>query len=187
MSGIMDLIVNNPQIAKSIAKQIGIDAGDAGSVIGQLAPILVGSAKKNLQSDKDSGGLLDQISNSQFEEMIDKPDEALQRGDIINIGNDILGELTGSKENSRKVARHVEQETGISSDIIKQMLPMLAPLIIGAFTKKAAPTLNEYRQQPQAQTQKGGLEGMLINMIDQDHDGSMIDDIMGMAMKRIFS
>ncbi|WP_295419730.1 DUF937 domain-containing protein [Sulfurovum sp.] len=185
MAGLIDMIINNPQIAGSIAKQVGIDIGDADSVIGKLAPILMGSAKKNLQSDQDSGGLLEQIGNSQFSEMLDKPEETMQRDDLTNIGNDILGELTGSKENSRKVAKHVEQETGMSASIIKKMLPMLAPLIIGALTKKAAPSINEYQRQPQAQS--GGLESMITGMIDQDNDGSMIDDIMGMAMKHIFN
>ena len=145
----------------------------------------MGSAKKNLQSERDSGGLLGQIANSQFSEMIDRPDEALQRGDIVNVGNEILGELTGSKENSRRVAKHVEQETGISSSTIKQMLPMLAPLVIGALTKKAQPHINNYQNEPQAQ--HSGFGGMIMDMIDQDHDGSMIDDVMGMAMKQIFS
>ncbi|SFV50303.1 hypothetical protein MNB_SV-8-456 [hydrothermal vent metagenome] len=185
MAGLIDMIINNPAIAGSIAKQVGIDVGDAGSIIGKLAPILMGSAKKNLQSDRDSGDLLKQISNNQFSEMLDKPEEAVKRDDLTNIGNDILGQLTGSKENSRNVAKHVEQETGMSADIIKKMLPMLAPLIIGALTKKAAPSINEYQKQPQAQS--GGLESILTGLIDQDHDGSMIDDVMGMAMKHIFS
>ena len=185
MAGLIDMIINNPQIAGSIAKQVGIDVGDAGSIIGKLAPILMGSAKKNLQSDRDSGDLLSQIEDNQFSEMLDKPEEAVQREDLTHIGNDILGQLTGSKENSRKVAKHVEEETGMSADIIKRMLPMLAPLIIGALTKKAEPQIEEY--QKQSQTQAGGLENILTNLIDQDHDGSMIDDVMGMAMKHIFS
>jgi hypothetical protein len=184
MAGLIDMIINNPAIAGSIAKQVGIDVGDAGSIIGKLAPILMGSAKKNLQSDRDSGGLLEQIGNNQFSEMFDRPEETMQRGDLTNMGNDILGELTGSKENSRNVAKHVEQETGMSADIIKKMLPMLAPLIIGALTKKSAPQREEYQREPQAQS--GGLESILTGMIDRDHDGSMIDDIMGMAMKNIF-
>ncbi len=184
MAGLIDMIINNPAIAGSIAKQVGIDIGDAGSIIGKLAPILMGSAKKNLQSDRDSGGLLAQIGNNQFSEMFDRPEETMQRGDLTNIGNDILGQLTGSKENSRNVAKHVEAETGMSADIIKKMLPMLAPLVIGALTKKSAPQREEYQREPQAQS--GGLASILTGMLDKDHDGSMIDDIMGMAMKNIF-
>ncbi len=185
MAGLIDMLINNPTIVKNIAKQAGIDIGDAGSIIGKLAPILMGSAKENLQSDRDSGGLLDQIKDSQFSEMFDKPEETMKRDDLATIGNDILGQLTGSKENSREVAKHVGQETGISTDLIKSILPMLAPLIIGALTKKAAPSINEYQEKPQAQS-AGGLESILTSMLDKDKDGSMMDDIMGMAMKNIF-
>jgi len=92
--------------------------------------------------------------------------------------------LTGSKENSGKVAKHVQNETGISDLIIKKILPMIAPFIIGALGKKAAPTIN---QQEQSGSTGGGLEDILIGMIDQDHDGSIIDDVLQMAVKRFFS
>ncbi|RUM69982.1 MAG: hypothetical protein DSZ09_05015 [Sulfurovum sp.] len=184
MAGLIDMIINNPAIAGSIAKQIGINGDDAGSIIKKLAPILMGGAKKNLQSDQDSGGLLEQIGNSQFSEMLNNPDESMQKNDITSIGNDILKELTGSKENSKNIAKHVEKETGLSASIIKQILPMLAPLIIGSLSKKSEPMRNEYDQQS---SQSGGLEDLLTGMLDKDHDGSMIDDVMGMAMKNLFS
>ncbi len=182
MSSLIDMITNNPQIVNTIAKQAGINIDDAGSVIGKLAPILMGSAKSNIQSERDSGTLLDQIKDLQFSDMLDKPEESLGRSDIKDIGNSILAQLTGSKENSREVATHVEEQTGVSSSIIKSILPMLAPLVIGAITKRAQP------QMQQAPSNDHGMLGNLITgMIDQDHDGSMIDDIMGMAMRKFFS
>ncbi|MCH9739847.1 MAG: DUF937 domain-containing protein [Epsilonproteobacteria bacterium] len=183
MAGLVDMIVNNPAIAKTIAKQVGIDINDAGSIIGKLAPILMGGAKSNLQSDKDSGGLIKHIESSNYAEMFDKPEEAVKKGDFTDMGNDILSQLTGSKENSREVAKHVEEETGVSSSIIKSMLPMLAPMIIGALTKTSSASSNLG-----GQSQSSGLDmtGMLTNLIDQDNDGSVIDDVMGMAAKFLF-
>lgn len=181
MAGLIDMIINNPAISKSIAKQVGINLDDAGSIIGKLAPILMGGAKSNLQSDKDSGTLIKKIESNNYADMFDNPEEAVQEGNFTEMGNDILAELTGSKENSREVAKHVEQETGVSSSIIKSVLPMLAPMIIGALTKKSAPTINN-----NTSSQSSGIEDMLTNLIDQDHDGSMIDDIMGMATKYLF-
>jgi hypothetical protein len=184
MAGLLDGVVNNIELVESIADEVGIKTSDAGSVITHLAPILMGAAKYNFQSSRDSGDLLKQIQDSQFSNMIDAPKEAVQQKSLTDIGNIILGELTGSPENSRKVAKHVENETGISDMIIKQILPMIAPFIIGALGKKAAPTIN---QQGQSGGTGGGLEDILIGMIDQDHDGSIIDDVLQMAMKRFFS
>ena len=183
MAGLIDMIVNNPAIVNSIVKQVGIDTNDASSIISKLAPILMGGAKSNLQSDKDSGELLKHIEDTKYAEIIDKPDSInMSDNSFIEMGNDILSNLTGSKENSREVASHVEQETGISSAIIKSVLPMLAPMIIGALTKQTAPTINEFKNQEQS----SGLDGILVSLIDQDNDGSIIDDVMGMAAKFLF-
>jgi len=181
MAGLIDMIINNPAIIKSIAKQVGIDTGDAGSIIGKLAPILMGGAKSNLESKKDSGGLIKHIESSNYSDIFNKPEEHINNGNFKDMGNDILAELTGSKENSREVAKHVEEETGISSSIIKSVLPMLAPMIIGALTNKSAPSMNSA-----SHSSTSGLTDMLTNLIDQDNDGSAIDDIMGMAAKFIF-
>ena len=180
MAGLIEMIINNPTLIKTIAKQAGIDLNDAGSIIGKLAPILMGGAKSNLESDKNSGGLIKHIESNNYAEMFDKPEEAIKKGNFTDMGNDILSELTGSKENSREVAKHVEKETGVSSSIIKSILPMLAPMIIGALTKKSAPSINNHNGS------NSGLEGILSSLIDQDNDGSMIDDVMGMAAKFIF-
>ena len=183
MAGLIEMIANNPALINTIAKQVGIDTSDAGSLIGKLAPILMGGAKSNLRSDKDSGVLLEKIENRQYADMLDKPDSVnMSDNSFIEMGNDILSNLTGSKENSREVASHVEQETGISSTIIKSVLPMLAPMIIGALTKQAAPIVNEFKNQERS----SGLDSILASFIDQDNDGSMIDDVMGMAAKFLF-
>ena len=183
MAGLLDIIINNPAIAKTIAKQVGIDISDAGSIIGKLAPILMGGAKSNLESNKDSGDLLKHIENSKYSDMLDKPEsEDMKNSSFTDMGNDILSSLTGSKENSREVAKYVEKETGVSGSIIKSILPMLAPMIIGALTKKTAPAVNEFQQQKRS----SGLDSILSSLIDKDNDGSMIDDVMGMAAKFIF-
>ena len=184
MAGLIDMILNNPALIETIAKQTGIDLNDAGSIIGQLAPILMGGAKSNLESDKNSDALIKQIESNTYADMFDKPEEAIKKGNFTEMGNDILAELTGSKENSRKVAKHVEKETGISSSIIKSILPMLAPMIIGVLTKKSAPSIENYNS---SNNSNAGLTGMLTSLIDQDNDGSIIDDVMGMATKYIFT
>ena len=46
-------------------------------------------------------------------------------------GNDILGQIFGSKDVSRGVAEEVAGSTGISSAILKKMLPILAMAVVG--------------------------------------------------------
>ena len=182
MAGLLDSIVNNPELVESIANAVGLKPSEAGAAITYLAPILMGAAKENFQSNRDSGDLLKQIQDSQFSDMVNAPQQAVQKKDFTDIGNIILSQLTGSRENSGKVAKHVQEETGISDLIIKKILPMLAPFIVGTLGQKAAPTIN---QQQGDGGMVGGLENILVGMIDTDHDGSIIDDVAGMVMKSL--
>lgn len=51
-------------------------------------------------------------------------------------GNDILGQIFGSKDVSRGVAEEVAGSTGISSAILKKMLPILAMAVVGHLMKQ---------------------------------------------------
>ncbi|QPC99483.1 DUF937 domain-containing protein [Qipengyuania soli] len=46
-------------------------------------------------------------------------------------GNDILGQIFGSKDVSRGVAEEVAGSTGIDAGILKKMLPILAMAVVG--------------------------------------------------------
>lgn len=52
-------------------------------------------------------------------------------------GNDILGNIFGSKDVSRSVAGEVAAMTGINEGLLKQMLPMLAMAAAGYLAKQA--------------------------------------------------
>ncbi|MFA9200229.1 MAG: DUF937 domain-containing protein [Cypionkella sp.] len=50
-------------------------------------------------------------------------------------GNDILGQIFGSKDVSRGVAEEAAGATGISSALLKKMLPILAMAVVGSMLK----------------------------------------------------
>ena len=52
-------------------------------------------------------------------------------------GNGILGHLFGSKELSRAVAAQAAQATGIGQEMLKQMLPVIASMIMGGLFKQS--------------------------------------------------
>ncbi|MEL7446149.1 MAG: DUF937 domain-containing protein, partial [Pseudomonadota bacterium] len=52
-------------------------------------------------------------------------------------GNDILGNIFGSKDVSRSVAGEVASMTGIDEGILKKMLPILAMAVAGYMAKQA--------------------------------------------------
>ena len=101
---------------------------------------------------------------------------------LIKDGNGILGHIFGSKDVSRNVASRAAEQTGISSAILKKMLPMVATLAMGALGKKASGldmlgAVLGGGSPPQSQL--SGLSAFL----DFDKDGSVADDILGIAKK----
>jgi hypothetical protein len=69
------------------------------------------------------GGLLDNVTSSQ-------PTE-------INKGNEILGQIFGSKDESRAVAAQAAAKTGVEPSLLKKMLPILAMTVAGYVMKQA--------------------------------------------------
>jgi len=180
--GLMDILLNsgNGDLLKQVSQKAGIDEESANELLKSLGSSMLGSVKGRVQSDKhESSKLEDLIKNSKYANMIDSPSDHYNNPNMVENGNDLLRHITGSKENSREIAKQVSQKTGVSPSIIKSLLPMLAPLIIGTLSKGM---LGGSQSRRTTEHDSGGLLGSLL---DFDHDGSVIDDLAGMAMKYI--
>ena len=90
-------------------------------------------------------------------------------------GDELLGVLTGSKENSNALASDVGSQLGISADSIKTLLPMIAPMIAGMLNNQ----LKASNLQDSADS--GSMMSMLTQFLDQNKDGSIVDDIFRIA------
>ena len=90
-------------------------------------------------------------------------------------GNELLGVLTGSKENSKALAGNVGSQLGISADSIKTLLPMIAPMIAGILNSRLKAS------NLQGLADNGSVMSMLIRFLDQNKDGLIVDDIFRIA------
>jgi hypothetical protein len=70
------------------------------------------------------GGLLDNVTSSE-------PTE-------VNKGNQILGQIFGSKDESRAVAAQAATQSGVEPSLLKKMLPILAMTVAGYVMKQAS-------------------------------------------------
>ncbi|MEK6637575.1 MAG: DUF937 domain-containing protein [Pseudomonadota bacterium] len=114
----------NPQIdVGGLASQFGLSPEQANAAVGALLPAVMGG----LQKSEEAGGLA-QITN--IVAGMGAPEQ-----DIDN-GNNILGQIFGSKDVSRQVATHASAQTGISDTILKAMLPIVAGLVAQQVSKK---------------------------------------------------
>jgi hypothetical protein len=178
---------------QSIAKELGVSEAQAATGAAALAPAILGGFKKQAQSQPagfdglgsllgklGGGGLLDDVLSS--------------RPGTTNRGNDVLGEIFGSKDVSRTVAQNAAANTGLSAYLLKKMLPLVAMAVAGYMAKQKGGDASP------GQSAGGGLAGALggllgggqggtqragglASMLDLNGDGNPLDDIIRMAGK----
>ena len=107
--------------------------------------------------------MLAALQGGNHERYVDDP-SALSAPDTIEDGNGILGHIFGSKDRSREVASQVAGRTGIGASILKQMLPVLAGLLMGHLAKRVGPGMPGGGITPLDQT-KAGMGGRFLEAL----------------------
>ena len=182
------------KVLQQVAGNFGLDATQATKAIGSLLPALTSRMKQNTQSDNGLEGLLGALKGGNHSRYLDDPSLFGQGGNLpeatVNEGNGILGHILGSKDVSRQVAADASQKTGIDVSILKKLLPMVATMAMGGMSKQAnqqgglGGLLGGLLSGGVAkQRQSSGIDGILGKMLDADNDGSVLDDVLGMAKK----
>ncbi len=165
-SGLSDNVVN------SLSSKTGIDTASLQGLVQDLAPQLLNGAKANLASDGDSSNLIDMISNVNLDNLASNPQE-IENLDTTNMTGELFSSLD---ENESDVVNNLSSKSGVDASSISSLIPMLAPIVMGALNKQtnlgAMDTSNT-----------NNITSMLTNFIDQDKDGDVVDDLMGMAKK----
>lgn len=175
---LLDTITDNPALLGQLAESFGLSQGDTKNAVGQLLPALGRGIGKNAATPGGLGGLLDALGKGSHQRYVDRPEE-LGRPETVADGNAILGHILGSKDVSRNVAGHAAKETGLDEGILEKMLPVVAAAVMGSLSK---------------QTSGGGLAGLrdgqggsaadlLGGFLDAGGDGSVADDLLGLAKK----
>lgn len=176
------------QLLNQMTTKLGISSEQAQQAAIQLLPAIQQGLTQKMKADpasladllqKESGALLQSADDQQ-----DNPDN------ISEVGNNLLGQIFGSKDVSRQIASRASENTGLDVGTLKSMLPMLASVaggkllaqgqqqqssglgsLIGSFLNKGGAS-------------KGGLNlAAMANMLDSDNDGSIADDLMQIASK----
>jgi len=181
---ILDAIVNanSGAAVQQLGSQVGLAPDQATAALSALMPALAGGFQRNIQSPGGVESLIAALSSGSHGQYLDDP-TTLADSTAVTDGNGILGHLLGSKDASRDVASRAAQQTGLSADVLKRLLPLAATLMMGAFAKQAGTGVSTTAALGGA----GDIAAMLTPFLDQNHDGSMIDDVTSMIggfMKR---
>jgi hypothetical protein len=183
---------------QSMARELGVSENQAASGAEALIPAILGGFKKQAQSQPSGveglGDLLGQLGGGGLMDDVLSPQPT-----PVDRGNDVLGQIFGSKDVSRTVAQNAASQSGLDPSLLKKMLPMLAMLVTGYMAKQRSAAGAEQASSGGGlgdllggmlggQTSGGGRTmsgagGGLGSMLDLNGDGNPLDDIMRMAGK----
>jgi hypothetical protein len=152
-----------PETVQAISRQLGVDPATAQQAIAAAVPMLTGGLARNAAQP---GGAA-----------------AIQQAVTRDHDGSLLDDVAGGNQN--RAAAGLSQATGLDMGKAAQLLMMLAPLVMGALGRHAnqngldAGGISDILQSSHAQAQAqapAGLGGILGGLLDQDHDGSVMDD-----------
>jgi len=166
---------------REAGRSVGLSQEQTGSALSAIVPALAAGLQRNASQPGGLESLLGALSGGGHTRYVDDP-SSLGQQDVVSDGNAILGHILGSKDVSRSVAGRAAAQTGLGEDVLKKLLPVAASLVMGSLAK----------QQMGQRSAAGvggalaggsGILGMLTPLVDQNRDGSMLDDILGQAGK----
>lgn len=181
---------------RSVARDLGLSESKAVAGAEALLPAILGGMKTQVQAQPGGlnglSGLLGKLGGGGLFDQVLSPQPT-----DPNQGNEVLGQIFGSKDVSRTVADTAASRSGLDAGVLRKMLPLLAMLVTGFMAKKAGGA-------GQSQEGGGGLDGLggligslgglfggesaagagsLGSMLDMNGDGNALDDILRMAGK----
>ncbi len=181
---LLDMVMGaqkNNSALSQIAKNFGLGESETQSVVEQLLPALAQGVKNNAHKGNGLDDLFGALSSGNHQQYIDQPD-LLGNSSTTKTGNSILGHIFGNKDVSRNVAAHTAQKTGVSSSIIKKMLPVIATMAMGALSKNAG-NQGLLGSLLSSGNNKQAATSLIGSLLDSDHDGSVVDDLFSLAVK----
>lgn len=122
---------------QNMARQFGLSQAQVQSAIEALMPAFSIGLKRNAADPMGMGAFLQALGTGNHANYFDDVAKAFNPAGVSD-GNNILGHLFGSKEVSRAVAAQAAAATGIGTEILKQMLPVVASMMMGGLAKQTS-------------------------------------------------
>ena len=178
---ILDAVLNSQggAAAQHAGRSVGLSPDQTSTALAALVPALAAGLQRNASQPDGLASLIGALSGGGHAQYVDDP-SAIQGPGAVSDGNAILGHILGGKDVSRAVASRAAAQTGLGEDVLKKLLPMAATLVMGAL---ASQQIGKGAAASASATGESGLMGMLTPLLDQNRDGSVMDDILGQAGK----
>ena len=182
LTGLLNDALSGDTISQ-ISQTIGADESTTSNAIQAALPALLGGLAHNSSTDEGASALADALEDH------DGSILGNLGGLLGNIaqgqGAGILGHIFGGQTDT--VADGVSQASGLDAGQAGQLLMALAPIVMGVLGRAqrenglGAGDLSGLLGGAAQQMGSGSpLMGILSSVLDRNHDGSAVDDVMGM-------
>lgn len=166
-----------------VSQRLGADQGQIQQAIGAALPVLLGALARNASKPEGATALHEALVNDHDGSVLDNLTAAVSRSDLAD-GNAILGHVLGDRRNA--VESGVSKISGLDGQRVTQLLAVLAPVVMGALGKvQRQQRLDSSGLATALAGETQGLEkaapvlGSLTALLDADHDGQIMDDVLG--------
>ncbi len=176
------------QAVNQISQKIGADPGTTGNAIDAALPLLLTAVARNASQGDRAESLARAVAQDHDGSILDDVPGYLNQAES-GPGAGILRHVLGGKQQS--VQKGLSQTTGLESGKTGQLLAMLAPLVMGAVGRTKRENQLDSNglstmltgEQERLKDSAPGVMGALGRFLDQDNDGSVMDDVGGMLGK----
>lgn len=172
--------------ARTLAQRFGISETAANSAVQIGVPLILAALARNASQPQEAESLHQAVATDHDGSIFNNLMGYLQNPQTAN-GAGILGHVFGNQRPT--IENNLAQATGMDQSSAGGLLETLAPLVMGSLGQAQqqngldASGLSNLlnNQQQEAQANAPGAMSMLSSMLDQNKDGSSMDDLQRMA------
>lgn len=184
MASLLDTLqgqIGADEIAQ-LSRALGADRDQVAKGVAGALPLLVSGLARNARKDDGARSLAGALDRDHDGGLLDQLGSFLGGGDT-SAGAGILGHVFGDRDSA--AARGVGQASGLDLGQAKQLLMMLAPIVLGALGKMKRERsmgpgdLGDLLGRDDEKLRRpGGGGDLLSSILDRDGDGSALDDVL---------
>jgi hypothetical protein len=120
---------------QALAQQYGLSMQQTQAAVAALLPAFSQGLQRNTADPYGLGAFMTAMASGQHAKYFEDATWAFSPQGVDE-GNGILGHLFGSKDLSRAVASQAAQASGVNQQILQQMLPAIASMVMGGLFKQ---------------------------------------------------
>jgi hypothetical protein len=177
MAGLDDLYSQIP--TSEIATKLGVDEGEVDSAVHTLVPVLLGGLQHNSQDPEHAGRIEAAASSHAASGLLDAGGGVDQAGE--SDGQQAVAALFGGNDTDQVAAALAKGGAG-NGDLLKQLLPILLPMVLAYIGKRLSPDGGQTTTAQKEEASGGGLGEILGSILGGGSADKSLGGVLGSVL-----